>query len=785
MELLRGILSPKPRILVKEILAAVGILVFLGLSGCARPTASPPTAPLLPAQVPVRVTTSPAKPERPATANWENPPEAAQAGDECRLEGFSQALRKIKTRPRASKPGEKIYPVDINLKNADLVEAVRVLADTLGLNYSIDPRVKGTVNVRASGKLTQSELLSILETLLSVNNATLVKVDKLYKIVPMEKAATGAAPVYSRGATPPGMRVQVVFLEQTQAGEMMSVLKPLMSPAGNISEAANNSLVLVDEPNNLDKLLDLISLIDSQAMARTMVRLFKVNNSDPKEIIKEMETIFSAYGTLSPKGKFGVSFLPVSRLNSVLVLANSAPLMERARYWVCQLDQRTDMLANVHVYHVENYKARNLANLLNQVYGGQASQPTVKEVKPTTTPSPMGSSLLQTTSTPGGGSGAGGASRPTGMTLGGGSETQSSLAGGGMPGEAAPAGPTLKERATPGGTAEGVSPKEGVRIIPDEENNLLVVVAPPHEWNIIAGILRRLDIMPRQVLNEVLVAEVRLTEELKYGIEFVLGGKPGTTSIDATTGATTTNSTGAPTTIQGVTVTSPTGATFTAAGGLTFVAIDTYNKLRGLINLLAAQGKVDILASPHIMAANNQEARIQIGEDVPIKTSESVPLISQATSFQTSTVQYRSTGIILIVKPQINAKGQVTLEIAQEVSSALPLSVGETSPRISVRQARTSLITGDNQTVVLGGLIREDRSNTSAGIPGIRKLPLVGPFFGSEGRTRAKTELLVLITPHVVNNLEEGQKVTRDMKEKMGLEEKLSPFQRPGRPSGP
>jgi general secretion pathway protein D len=661
---------------------------------------------------------------------------------------------------------------------------------TRWLNNTLDPRVKGTVNVRATGNLSRGELLSILETVLGVNGATMVEVDKVYKIIPLDKAATGAAPVYSRGAVPPGMRVQVVFLEQTQASEMVTVLKPLLSPAGNVSQAAGNSLVVVDAPNNLDKLLDVIGLLDSQAMAKTMVRLFRVHNSDPQEIIKEMEVIFSAYGTLAPKGKFGVNFLPVSRLNSVLVLANSPPLMKRAEYWVAELDKRTDMLANVHVYHVENYKAKNLASLLNQVYGGQATQPTVKEVKPTTTGSSLGGGLMQTglqQTTSGGGLGTSSTMQTSSLTGAGGAGSQASLMGAGtVPGELAPPAPSLKERAMPGGAqAEGVSPKEGVRIIPDEENNLLVIVAPPHEWNIIAGILRRLDIMPRQVLNEVLIAEVRLTEELKYGIEFVLGGKPGTTTVDASTGAVTTTTTGAPTVIQGVTITSPTGATFTAAGGLTFVAVDTYNKLRGLINVLAAQGKVDILASPHIMAANNQEARIQIGEDVPIKTSESVPLISQTTSFATSTVQYRSTGIILIVKPQINAKGQVTMEIAQEVSSALPLNPGETSPRISIRQAKTSLITGDNQTVVLGGLIREDRSDTSAGVPGLRKLPLLGPLFGSQGRTRSKTELLVLITPHVVTNLEEGQKVTRDMKDKLGLEEKLAPFQRPGRVPGP
>ena len=155
------------------------------------------------------------------------------------------------------------------------------------------------------------------------------------------------------------------------------MLKPLMSPAGNIGEAAHNALVLVDTPENLDKLLQLIYLMDTRALADTMVRIVKVHNTDPNEVITEMETIFSAYGNLAQKGKesFGVSFLPVARLNSVMILANSQPLAERALYWVRQLDAKTDLLANVHVYNVVNYKAKNLADLLTQVYGGAAVGP--------------------------------------------------------------------------------------------------------------------------------------------------------------------------------------------------------------------------------------------------------------------------------------------------------------------------------------------------------------------------------------------------------------------------
>jgi general secretion pathway protein D len=758
------------------------------------------------------------------SAKAAKPTDAADRMDEGSLESLTTRIKKMPVTRRTPAKGEKVYPIDLNLKNADLVEAVRVLADTLGLNYNIDPKVKGTVNVRASGKLSKSELLSIMETILTINDATMIKTNDLYSIVPADKAATRGVPVYSRGAVPPGMRAQVVFLEQTPAKEVVAVLKPLMSHAGNIAAAANNSLVLIDNPDNLDKLLKLIYLMDTRALANTLVRIVKVHNTDPGDIIHELETIFSAYGNLAQKGKesFGVSFLPVGRLNSVLILANSQPLAERALYWVRQLDSKTDLLANVHVYHVLNYKAKNLADILSQVYGGAPTAAKIKESKPGTSGASFSSSTFGGQGGAGAGTGGGlggsGQSRGAMGGLGGGASgmagTGSTLGATGTPGGDAPgAAAVLKERATGmGAGGQGISPKEGVRIIPDEENNLLVVVAPPHEWNIISRILTQLDIMPRQVLNEVLIAEVRLTDDLKYGIEFLIGGvpsavqtstgtqtgssvpagvlvaggqQPTTTTVTGSSGNTGTIST-APATIPGVDMVSGASAAFTAAGGLTFVALDTANKLKTLINLMAAEGKVNILASPHIMAANNQEARIMIGEEVPILTSTSTPLISQTTSFQTSTVQYRSTGIILTVKPQINAKGLVTLDIAQEVSDAKSTTTGVGgTPTFTVRQAHTSLITADNQTVVLGGLIREDNTVTQAGIPGLRKMPLLGPLFGSQGVSKQRTELLVLITPHIISNLEEGAHMTHEMKEKVGLEETLPRRQAPGTTPAP
>ena len=754
---------------IRKLLAG---LLCLGLAGCA----SPSPGPLLPAKPSVRVMQAPGMPP-------DKPPQAAAPEDkelqiltDEGLKNLTTALKTLPTRRRTVAKGEKLYPIELNLQNADLVEAVRALADTLGLNYSIDPKVKGTVNVRASGRLTRGELLSILETMLLVNGAALVQIGKTYNIVPLEKAAGEGMPVYARDLPAAGMTAQVVLLDAAPAKEMAAVLKPLLSAGGKIAEAPNNSLVIVDYPANLEKLVHLVNLVDKQGLAKTSVSVVRVKNTDPTQIIPELETIFGAYGALSPvkdKGRGGVQFLAMPRMNAVMILAPSPQLMQRAEYWVRQLDLKTDTLANIHVYNVENYRARNLADLLIQVYGGQVERPGVREIRPEPTPSwavpprpPLGAGEGEGEGVPrtGGGLTSGlGATGTTGL----GATGRAPGLGTGLGPGLAPAAPSPRERALPlRGAAAAQELKEGVRIIPDEENNLLVIVAPPYEWKIIQSLLKRLDVQPRQVMCEVLIAEITLTDDLRYGVEWFINNRVASET---------------PTIIQPsplagnppIEILKGASAALQGIGGFTFAARDALNQFRLVINMLATKGLVQVLASPHIIAANNQEARIQIGQEVPILTSQSIPLVSQTQSLQTQTVSYRSTGIILLVRPQINAKGMITLDISQEVSAidASAPATGVNSPTFLIRQARTSLITADNQTIILGGLIREDVTRGGRGVPGLRNLPLLGPLFGSETKGTGRTELILLITPHIIHSMEEGARITREVQDRIELKQ--------------
>lgn len=767
------------------------LLLGLCVGGCASST-PPPSGSLLPSQPRVQVMDAPiVSPSQVQTRKNEAAKEADIIEDRG-IEVLASAIKSVPTRRRQPPKGEEVYPIELNLQNADLVEAVRAMAETLNLNYSIDPKVKGTVNVRASGKLTRSELMSILETMLLVNGAALVKVGNTYNIVPLEKAAGEAAPVYARGVPAAGMTAQVVFLTQAPAKDVVAVLKPLMSAGGKIGEAPNNSIVIVDYPANVEKLANLIRLIDTQALSRTSVSVVKVKNTDPASVISEMEAIFSAYGALMPKdrGAGGVQFIGIPRMNAVMILAASPSLMDRAKYWVQQLDLKTDALANVHVYHVKNYKARNLADLLSQAYGAAPRAPGVREVKPEPAaggitgpggefiPTGEAATRLRGESPELGAPSTRGRGRSTGARGLGAERPEGAMEAMGL------AAPAARERAVPLAGAPAAEPlKEGVRVIPDEENNLLVIVAPPYEWNVISRLLEKLDVMPRQVMCEVLIADVTLTDDLQFGVEWFIN----TRQQDAT-GADINTFNPGPIGNPSLEVLKGASAALQTLGGFSFMARDARNLFRGTINMLAVEGKVEVLASPHIMAANNQEARIQIGQDVPILVAQSTAVVT-APAIQTNQVEYRSVGIILGVRPQINAKGLITLEIAQEVSNVSTTRAAgtvENSPTFDVRQAKTQLITGDNQTIILGGLIREDVQRGARGVPGLRRMPLLGPLFGTETSSKRRTELIVLITPHIVNTLEEGARITREVEDRIELQSLYRPgATAPGKPAPP
>lgn len=357
----------------------------------------------------------------------------------------------------------------------------------------------------------------------------------------------------------------------------------------------------------------------------------------------------------------------------------------------------------IFVYHCQNGKAKDIAGTLQQVFlAGRGSGGTTAATAPA-----RPGTFPQAPATP------------------------------------AAAGPSTSVSA-PGGGEQLVS--DVTRIFPDEILNAVIILATPEDYDLIKTTLARIDIVPRQVVIEGLIAEVTLTDNLSLGLSYYIKASLG--DFDMRIGLNASN--------LNIDPTKPTGT------GFTFVGTDTTGQVRAVVTALATDSKAKLLASPHILVSDNREAKIQVGQQVPITTSETY---AQAGVAPQRIVQYKDIGIILKVKPRVNEGGLVALEVGQEVSTfqTIPLgNVGETQIIINKTEAATNLVVQDGQTIIIGGLIREDTTKSRTGVPWLSKLPLLGWLFGNTEDNKTRAELIILLTPHVMKDQKEARDVTAD-----------------------
>ena len=365
----------------------------------------------------------------------------------------------------------------------------------------------------------------------------------------------------------------------------------------------------------------------------------------------------------------------------------------------------------VFVYQVQNGLAKDIASLLQQIFLGSKGA-AADRVPP---PSRTGSGNPATLPSP-----------------------SASAAG-----TAAPAGPV----ASAGGEMQ-VS--DTTRIIPDETTNALIVMSTPEDFAVIKETILQIDIEPRQVVIEGMIASVGLTDNLSLGLAALFKGNvgdlnarfslnPGSLNID------------------------PSGLSGT---GFTFVGTDVFGVVRGLITALATESKAKLLATPHILVSSNKEAKIQVGQQVPLVTSETYGTPGVAPQ---RNIQYRDIGIILKVKPRVNDGGLVALDIYQEVSTFSTISLSGSDQQIILNKtdANTSLVVQDSQTIVIGGLIREDTSKNRSGIPFLSRIPILGWLFGNTNDDTSRQEIIILLTPHVIKNQKDAKDISHEYIDKM------------------
>jgi general secretion pathway protein D len=639
--------------------------------------------------------------------------------------------------------------VTLNFVDTDIREIVRtILGTTLKLDYTIDPRVRGTGSIETATPMARSALLPALETLLNQNGATLVQRDGIYNVVPI---AVGNISNQASGAGGIGAGAQVVPLRYTAAKDLAKMLEPYVGEGGKITaDAGRNAILVTGDPAVRQTLVGLIRAFDIDILSGRSYALFPVGDGDPAKIGGELERVLRAQ-TEGPLGGI-VQVLPMERVNAVLVVSSQPRYIDAANRFFRLAARVEDATARAwHVYYVQNGQSTDLESLLQRAF-------TPGHVSPT--PGPPGSTA------PGTGQQYLGFGNPAGSTLGGaGGATTTPASTTGQPGAAGAAGglgsgippmPTTTAAAeTPATeplsaeTGGGGGMENRIRIIANRTNNALLIYATPAEYSVIEGMLHKIDIIPLQVLIEATIAEVDLNDQLQYGTQFFFK----TDHIAETLG---------PPPIQN----------FPQLGALTFPSTSPYFILsKGpnfALSALAAVTKVKVLSAPEVMVLDNQAARLQVGQQVPVLTGTATSTLAAGAPVVDS-VDYHETGVIMQVTPRVNTGGLVTLDIAQEVSDVAAAATNTVtgSPTFDDQVFRTRVAVQDGQTVGMAGLIRDNVSQGNTGLPFIKDIPVLGTLFSTQANSRRRTELLVLMTPHVVHDQRDARALTEDLRSQL------------------
>lgn len=607
--------------------------------------------------------------------------------------------------------------ISLFFDDADIFEVAHtVFGEILKMNYLIDPRVKGRVTFRSVRPIKKKDLLPVVSTLFRLNGVSIVEESGIYRIIPLSEISKEPVEIeFGRSSMALQVKgislIQIIPLNFMSASQMKTILQPFLSKDAAITEVPEkNCLIISDTDENMKRLLQIVETFDDELFEDVKVEMFVFKNFNVRDVIDNLRGAFPMLLT-NEKDTLRVKLLPIEKLNALLVVAPSEKHLEHIRKWVNLIDTTFEGASpKIYVYPLQNSKSKHISEILHEMlFSGAKTASTSKPPAQTQTASKAAAPQAA-----------------QGISI----------------------SPLEESLVTP-----------GTKIFPDEITNSLIILTTPRDYPIIEDAIKKIDTVPRQVLIEALVAEVTLRDKLEFGIEWFIKSH---FSLDKTP-------------LTGFTAAGSQSLSFDptkplAGTGFTFAAVDAADVVRGLLQTLATESKVKVIASPHIMASDNREAKIQVGKQVPVQTSTSVTSGGETVT----SIQYRDTGVVLSVKPQINESGLVSLEIKQEVSSVDPEAGVGGNPIIANRMAETSVVVQNEQTIVIGGLIQESKSLTREGIPLLKDIPILGYLFGYTTNADERTELVVMITPRVVRSVDEARIVTDDFKKKLeGLKDTL------------
>lgn len=634
--------------------------------------------------------------------------------------------------------------ITLNFNRASLQDvADAILGQILGLKYSIDPNLQTRVTIRTTRPMARSELLPAFESVLQSNGMALLRADGSYRIVPLGGgSATGPALVKGTfggaGGGAPG--TEVIPLKYASARHLQKLLEPFV-PAGGVLQVDDaRNVLLLSGARDIASFRRMIETFDVDWLRGMSYSLLSLKQGSATSVAQEVNEIISSGTEGSLSGI--VRVIPIQRINAILLVSPQQAYIQRAKDWIERLDSGVDESApRIYVYNVQNSRAADVAKVLSDMFGGnvQTVQPTVSAGA---TPKTMPGSTMAQVGSQAGATGAVGSGVSGGLPNGAITSTSPAAIGGSVPPSRSPAETAVAAGSTATAASKGDSGLQA-RIVADEKNNALVIMARPREYQMIEGALKRLDVLPLQVLIEATIAEVTLNDDLQFGLQwFFNNGRATTTLSTAASGAV--------------------AATFPGAS-----TVLNWGDARVVLSALKEITNVNVVSAPQLMVLDHQTAMLQVGDEVPIAVQQARSVVDPDAPIVNS-VQLRSTGVILKVTPRVNGNGMTTLEIEQEVSDVARTTTSNIdSPTIQQRRIRSVVAAGDNQTIALGGLIRESKSNSRSGIPILQDIPLLGFLASTTSRAATRTELLILLTPRVVRNPEEARSVTEELQQRM------------------
>ena len=607
--------------------------------------------------------------------------------------------------------------VSLNFVDADIESVVKAIGQITNKNFLIDPRVKGTISINTAKPVPRAMTYSILISALRVQGFATIDENGYTSIVPEVDAKGKYTARLSSGKQSGGQIVTQVFvIKYENAGQLVNIVKPLLSPNSVINAyPGSNALIVTDYADNLNKIVKLIEAIDKPSQAENVI--IKLKFASAVEITQTINRLLSD-GNIANEPSKRIQAVADARSNSIILHAENRSLIARAATLIEQLDVPTNAGSAIHVVYLKNADSTKLASTLRALLSGKASE----------------SSLTTSTQS---------SSQATSVDV-------SKAAASSQSANQAIASPFLPLAST----------QESGMIQADAATNSLLITAPDHVFNMLRGVIDKLDMRRAQLYIEALIAEVSTDKAAEFGIQWQgLGG-------DNRTGGT--QAVGGTKFVTGGIITG--AANLNAAGGglnlgllhgsINIPGIGEVANLGVLAHALESNANANILSKPNLLMLDNEEAKIVIGQNVPFVTGQYAQT-NGATVAPFQTIERQDVGLTLKVKPQISEGNSIKLEIHQEVSSVAN-AAGSAGITTNKRSIDTSVLVDDGNIIVLGGLIEDTVSDTVNKVPLLGDIPVIGALFRSVGRGHKKTNLMVFLRPYVIRNAEDSSKISNE-----------------------